>query len=49
MVILVGNALRSEARARADWTAALTDWLKPFVEKLGHKKRPEIARCLSPP
>ncbi len=23
----------------ADWTAALTDWLKPFVERLGHKKR----------
>jgi hypothetical protein len=21
----------------ADWNAALTDWLKPFVEKLGHK------------
>ncbi len=23
----------------ADWNAALTDWLKPFVEKLEHKKR----------
>jgi SRSO17 transposase len=23
----------------ADWIAALTDWLKPFVQKLGHKKR----------
>ena len=23
----------------ADWNAALTDWLKPFVEKLGHKRR----------
>ena len=26
----------------ADWNAALTDWLKPFVEKLGHKKRREM-------
>jgi SRSO17 transposase len=23
----------------ANWNAALTEWLKPFVEKLGHKKR----------
>ena len=26
----------------ADWNAALTDWLKPFVEKLGHKKRRQM-------
>jgi SRSO17 transposase len=26
----------------ADWDVALTDWLKPFVEKLGHKKRREM-------
>jgi SRSO17 transposase len=26
----------------ADWSAALTDWLKPFVEKLGHKKRRQM-------
>jgi SRSO17 transposase len=26
----------------ADWNAALTEWLKPFVEKLGHKKRRQI-------
>jgi DDE superfamily endonuclease len=26
----------------ADWSAALTDWLNPFVEKLGHKKRREM-------
>jgi hypothetical protein len=25
-----------------DWDAALTDWLKPFVEKLGHKKRQQM-------
>jgi SRSO17 transposase len=30
------------ARAMADWTAALTEWLKPFVEKLGHKKRQQM-------
>jgi SRSO17 transposase len=28
----------------ADWNAALADWLKPFVEKLGHKKRRQM--CL---
>jgi hypothetical protein len=22
----------------ADWNGALTEWLKPFVEKLGHEK-----------
>lgn len=27
------------ARAATDWNAALTDWLKPFVESLGHRKR----------
>ena len=27
----------------ADWDAALTEWLKPFVGKLGHKKRPACA------
>ena len=26
----------------ADWNAALTDWLKPFVEELGHKKRRQM-------
>jgi len=26
----------------ADWNAALTDWLKPFVEKLGHKKQRQM-------
>ncbi|HEU0096419.1 MAG TPA: IS701 family transposase [Rhizomicrobium sp.] len=26
----------------ADWNAALTDWLKPFVKKLGHKKRRQM-------
>jgi SRSO17 transposase len=26
----------------ADWNAALTDWLRPFVEKLEHKKRREM-------
>ena len=26
----------------SDWNAALTDWLKPFVEKLGHKKRRQM-------
>jgi SRSO17 transposase len=26
----------------AEWNAALTDWLKPFVEKLGHKKRRQM-------
>lgn len=26
----------------ADWNAALTDWLKPFVEKLGHKRRRQM-------
>jgi SRSO17 transposase len=26
----------------ADWDAALTDWLKPFVERLGHKKRRQM-------
>jgi len=26
----------------ADWDAVLTDWLKPFVEKLGHKKRQQM-------
>ncbi len=26
----------------ADWDAVLTDWLKPFVEKLGHKKRRQM-------
>jgi SRSO17 transposase len=26
----------------ADWSAALADWLKPFVEKLGHKKRRQM-------
>ena len=26
----------------ADWNAALTEWLKPFVAKLGHKKRREM-------
>ena len=26
----------------ADWNAALTDWLKPFVEKPGHKKRRQM-------
>lgn len=25
---------------------ALTDWLKPFVEKLGHKKRRQMCRCI---
>jgi SRSO17 transposase len=25
-----------------DWNAALTDWLKPFVEGLGHRKRREM-------
>src|SRR5450631_4164608 len=30
------------ARAMADWNAALTEWLKPFVEKLGHKKRQQM-------
>ena len=30
------------ARAMAEWNAALTDWLKPFVEKLGHKKRRQM-------
>ncbi len=27
------------ARVMADWSAVLTDWLKPFVENLSHKKR----------
>jgi SRSO17 transposase len=26
----------------SDWNAALTEWLKPFVEKLGHKKRRQM-------
>jgi SRSO17 transposase len=26
----------------ADWNAALTDWLRPFVERLEHKKRREM-------
>ena len=26
----------------ADWNAALTDWLRPFVEKLGHKRRRQM-------
>lgn len=26
----------------ADWNAALTDWLKPFVGKLGHKRRRQM-------
>jgi SRSO17 transposase len=26
----------------ADWNAALTDWLKPFVAKLGDKKRRQM-------
>jgi len=26
----------------AGWNAELTDWLKPFVEKLGHKKRRQM-------
>jgi hypothetical protein len=26
----------------ADWNAALTDWLKPFVVELGHKKRRQM-------
>jgi SRSO17 transposase len=26
----------------ATWRAALTDWLKPFIEKLGHKKRRQM-------
>lgn len=30
------------ALAMADWNAALTEWLKPFVEKLGHKKRRQM-------
>ena len=25
-----------------EWNAALADWLKPFVEKLGHKKRQQM-------
>jgi SRSO17 transposase len=25
-----------------DWNAALTEWLKPFVQKLGHKKRRQM-------
>jgi SRSO17 transposase len=29
----------------ADWNATLTDWLKPFVEKLGHKKRRQPFMC----
>jgi SRSO17 transposase len=28
----------------ADWNEVLTEWLKPFVEKLGHKKQREV--CL---
>ncbi len=28
----------------ADWNAAPTGWLKPFVEKLEHKKRRERCR-----
>jgi hypothetical protein len=30
------------ALAMADWNAALTEWSKPFVEKLGHKKRRQM-------
>jgi hypothetical protein len=30
------------AQVMADWNAALTDWLKPFVEKLGLKKRRQM-------
>jgi hypothetical protein len=28
----------------ADGNAAPTDWLKPFIEKPGHKKRRQICR-----
>src|ERR1700745_4439257 len=37
MLCALGGAPAMEA-----WNAGLTDWLKPFVEKLGHKKRREM-------
>jgi hypothetical protein len=30
------------AQVMPDWNAALTDWLKPFVEKLGLKERRQM-------
>ncbi|VTZ26021.1 hypothetical protein MPC1_2760001 [Methylocella tundrae] len=42
--LIPGFALVKQ-RARFDWTVALTDWLKPFVDKLGHEKRSPPARA----
>lgn len=29
-----------------DWDLALPEWLKPFVDLLGYKKRRSMCRCI---